>query len=261
VVVLASWTTSGVRGAPLRVTVVVPTYNEAENLPLLVDSILRLPLDIAVHIVDDASPDGTGEHAERLAATNSGRVSVTRRSGKLGLRSAYLEGFKVALASGADAIGQMDADLSHEPARLVAMTKALASADLVLGSRYVEGGSVDPAWPFWRKGLSAWGNFYSRTILGLRIRDMTTGYRLWRRSALEAIPFDRVRSNGYAFLVEMAYLAHLGGVRIAEVPIHFNDRRFGTSKMSLEIQLEAAVRVWQLSRFHRGYARQSVSRC
>lgn len=240
----------------MRITVVVPTYNEAENLPLLTEQLLRLPLNVSLHVVDDGSPDGTGEQAERLATAHPGRVSVTRRHGKHGLRSAYLTGFRAALASGADAIGQMDADLSHDPERLVAMAEALASADLVLGSRYVAGGSLDRAWPIWRKGLSAWGNFYARTILGLRVRDVTTGYRLWRRSALEAIPLDRIRSNGYAFLVEMAYLAHLNGCRISEVPIHFTDRRFGTSKMSLEIQLEAALRVWQV-RAHRRSSRRS----
>jgi dolichol-phosphate mannosyltransferase len=241
----------------LRIIVVVPTYNEVENLPILAAQLLRLPLDVSLHVVDDGSPDGTGEEAERLAMAHPGRVRVTRRAAKLGLRAAYLDGFRAALAAGADAIGQMDADLSHEPQCLVRMAEALASADLVLGSRYVKGGSVDPAWPIWRKGLSAWGNFYARTILGMKIRDTTTGYRLWRRSALEAIPLDRVRSNGYAFLVEMAYLAQVEGCRIREIPIHFTDRRFGTSKMSLEIQLEAALRVWQVGRAHRPSNRRS----
>ena len=140
----------------------------------------------------------------------------------------------------------MDADLSHDPSRLPAMAEALKTSDLVLGSRYVAGGSVDPRWPIWRKGLSAWGNLYARSILGLKLRDMTTGFRLWRREALTAMPLDEIRSNGYVFLVEMVYVATQLGFRLAEVPIHFEDRRFGRSKMSLAIQLEAAARVWQV---------------
>jgi dolichol-phosphate mannosyltransferase len=131
------------------------------------------------------------------------------------------------------------------------MALALETSDLVLGSRYVDGGSVDERWPIWRKGLSAWGNFYARNILGLRLRDMTTGYRLWRSEALAAMPLDEIRSTGYVFLVEMAFVAQRRGLRLAEVPIHFNDRKFGVSKMSLRIQLEAAARVWQVRFTHR----------
>jgi dolichol-phosphate mannosyltransferase len=235
----------------LQITVVIPTYNEARNLSSLVHALLALPLDLRVHVVDDGSPDGTGEVADALHREDPLRVSVTHRKEKLGLRSAYFEGFRAAFASGADAIGQMDADFSHDPERLVSMAKALEHADVVLGSRYVPGGSVDPAWPFWRKGLSAWGNFYARSILSFPLRDVTTGFRLWRRSVLEAMPLDRVRSSGYVFLVEMAYLAYCMGYRFEQVPIHFADRRWGTSKMSLSIQLEAAARVWQVRSAHR----------
>jgi dolichol-phosphate mannosyltransferase len=230
----------------MRIIAVVPTYNEAENLPALVERVLALPVDVNVLVVDDGSPDGTGAVADGLALAHPGRIRVLHRTGPRGLRAAYLEGFGVALEERPDAIAQMDADLSHDPARLPAMARALESSDLVLGSRYIPGGSVDHRWPLWRKGLSAWGNFYARSVLGLHVRDMTTGFRLWRREALEAMPLGEIRSNGYVFLVEMAYIAERLGLRFAEVPIHFTDRRFGQSKMSLRIQLEAAVRVWQV---------------
>jgi dolichol-phosphate mannosyltransferase len=230
----------------LRITVVIPTYNEAENLPSLVTALLALPLDLTLRIVDDASPDGTGRIADELSETYPGRIAIVHRPGKLGLRSAYVEGFRAALAEGAEAVGQMDADFSHDPARLVAMAEALETHDVVLGSRYVEGGSLDPHWPLWRKGLSAWGNFYARSILSLPLRDVTTGFRLWRREALEKMPLDDIQSSGYVFLVEMAYVAYRLGHRFAQVPIHFSDRRWGKSKMSLRIQLEAALRVWQV---------------
>jgi dolichol-phosphate mannosyltransferase len=237
--------------AAMRITAVIPTYNEAENLPTLVSALLALPLELSILVVDDDSPDGTGAIADGLAKSHPGRIDVIHRKGRRGLRSAYIEGFRAALTGGAEGVIQMDADLSHDPTRLPDMVGALASADLVLGSRYVRGGSVDQRWPIWRKGLSAWGNFYARSILGLRLRDMTTGFRVWRRATLEAMPLDEIRSAGYIFLVEMVYLASKRGFRIAEVPIHFNDRRYGTSKMSLPIQLEAAARVWQVRWAHR----------
>jgi dolichol-phosphate mannosyltransferase len=236
----------------LRITVVLPTYNEAENLPGLVATLLSLPLDLKLRIVDDASPDGTGRIADQLSQQHPGRIAVVHRPGKLGLRSAYIDGFRAAFADGAEAVGQMDADFSHDPARLVAMSEALATNDVVLGSRYVPGGSLDPSWPIWRKALSAWGNFYARSILSLPLRDVTTGYRLWRREALERMPLDEIQSSGYVFLVEMAYVAYRLSYRFAQVPIHFSDRRWGTSKMSLRIQLEAAARVWQVRWAYRG---------
>jgi len=230
----------------VRIVAIIPTYNEAENLPSLVEALLSLPLDLRLRIVDDASPDGTGKIADDLAAKYPGRIAVVHRPGKLGLRSAYIEGFRAAFADGAEAVAQMDADFSHDPTRLVAMAEALETHDVALGSRYVAGGSVDEAWPIWRKGLSAWGNFYARSILGMKLRDVTTGYRLWRREALEKMPLDDIQSSGYVFLVEMAYLAVRLGYRVAQVPIHFSDRRWGKSKMSFKIQLEAAARVWQV---------------
>jgi dolichol-phosphate mannosyltransferase len=230
----------------LKITIVTPTYNEAENLPKLVSALFSLPLDLSVLVVDDNSPDGTGALADELAHQHPGRVSVLHRAGKLGLRTAYLEGFASALETDADTIVQMDADFSHDPSALVAMSELLASRDFVLGSRYVSGGSVDERWPLWRKSLSAFGNFYARTILGLPLRDVTTGYRMWRRETLEGLPLHRIKANGYIFLVEMAYLAYCLEYRIGESPIYFADRRWGKSKMSLRIQLEAAVRVWQV---------------
>lgn len=228
------------------ITVVIPTYNEAETLPKLVFALFSLPLDLRALVVDDNSPDGTGRVAEKLAEAHPGRVNVIHRPGKLGLRSAYLNGFQKALETDAQAVVQMDADFSHDPAALPSMVKMLETHDLTLGSRYVKGGSVDERWPLWRKGLSAFGNYYARTILNLPLRDVTTGYRLWRRETLSQMPFERIRSNGYVFLVEMAYLAHRLGFRIGEFPIYFADRRWGKSKMSLRIQAEAAFRVWQV---------------
>ncbi len=225
----------------------MPTYNEAENLPGLVSALFALPLSLNLLIVDDNSPDGTGQVAERLAAAHPGRIAVLHRPGKMGLRTAYLEGIRWALAQGAEAIAQMDADFSHEPARLVEMSAALESgADVALGSRYVPGGSVDERWPLWRKSLSAFGNWYARTILNFDLRDITTGYRLWRADTLRGMPLERIRSNGYIFLVEMAYMAYCLGYQFAQVPIYFADRRWGKSKMSLRIQAEAALRVWQV---------------
>ncbi len=233
----------------MRLLVVIPTYNEAENLPQLVSALFALPLDLGVLVVDDNSPDGTGEIAEALKARFPGRVEVLHRAGKSGLGPAYLAGFQKALQmEGVAAIAQMDADFSHDPAVLPQMATLLENdqADLVLGSRYVPGGRLDEAWPLWRKGLSAFGNFYARAILRMPVRDVTGGYRLWRREALANLPLARVHAAGYLFQVEMAYLTHKLGFRIAEVPIYFQERRWGQSKMSFAIQVEAAIGVWQL---------------
>lgn len=229
----------------MKIFIVLPTYNEAENLGNLVSALLSLPLpSLSVLVVDDNSPDGTGAIADQLAEQYPDRVQALHRAGKQGLRTAYLEGFQVALAAGADAIGQMDSDFSHDPARLLEMAAALQTADVAFGSRYVPGGRVDERWSFWRKALSAFGNFYARAILGFDLRDVTTGYRLWRREALEKMPLNRIRSNGYIFLVEMAYIAWCLNYRFAQIPIYFADRRMGKSKMSFKIQAEAAMRVW-----------------
>ncbi len=242
----------------MQIAVIIPTYNEAENLPKLVSALFSLPLDLRVLVVDDNSPDGTGAVADRLA-TESERVNVIHRDGKLGLRSAYVTGIGRALDEGAEAVLQMDADLSHDPARIPDMVAQLATYDVVLGSRYVRGGSVDEQWAAWRKALSAFANFYARSILGMRLHDVTTGYRLWRRETLLGMPLGRLRSSGYIFLVEMVYLAYCLGYHIGEVPIYFADRRLGQSKMSVRIQIEAAFRVWQVWWDYRGLRRQGTS--
>jgi dolichol-phosphate mannosyltransferase len=231
----------------LRLTVVIPTYNEAENLPRLVSDLLALPLpQLRVLIVDDDSPDGTGTVAEELAEYYSGLVSVIHRQGKLGLGTAYIQGFYRALRDGAQAVAQMDADFSHPPEKLLELMQALKSCDMALGSRYIPGGSLDVHWPLWRKGLSVFGNIYARMILGLPIHDVTGGFKVWRAQALACLPLERVRSNGYAFQVEMTYIACRSGLSYQEIPFYFADRRWGTSKMSFQIQIEAARRVWQL---------------
>lgn len=229
----------------MRITVVTPTYNEAENLPKLVSALFALPLELRILVVDDDSPDGTGQIADGIASQDK-RLQVLHRPGKLGLRSAYLNAFQQIMQGDAEAIVQMDADFSHDPAVLTKMAERIDACDVVFGSRYVENGSVDEHWPLWRKQLSAFGNYYARTILGFPLRDVTTGYRMWRRETLQGMPLERIRSNGYVFLVEMAYLAYCLEYRIGEVPIYFADRRWGKSKMSFRIQSEAALRVWQV---------------
>lgn len=236
----------------MKVIQVIPTYNEAQNLPILVEALFDLNFpNFHILVVDDNSPDGTGDVADALCKTHPNHMKVLHRAEKAGLGKAYIQGFRQALDDGADIVGMMDADLSHPPDRLPAMLDAISHADVAIGSRYVADGSVDHDWPFWRKGLSWFGNTYARTILGLPIRDTTGGYRLWRRSALEAIPFEESRSNGYVFIVELAYLAKLAGLAFTEVPIYFADRTKGESKMSLSIQIEAAWRVWQLRQYYK----------
>ena len=241
----------------MKITVVLPTYNEAENLPKLASALFSLPLDLSVLVVDDNSPDGTGMIAEELSSKYQGRINVLRRAGKLGLKSAYIDGFAKAFETGADAVVQMDADFSHDPAVLVEMSKRIESCDVVIGSRYVKGGSLADRWPAWRKALSAFGNTYARVILGFPLHDVTTGFRMWKRDALLGVPLNRIRSSGYVFLVEMAYVAYLMGYDIVETPIHFSDRRWGKSKMSILIQLEAAVRVWDVWWHYRDLRRKS----
>ncbi len=229
----------------MKTTVVIPTYNEAANLPALVAALLALPLeDLRIVVVDDASPDGTGQVADELARQEPQRLLVVHRPAKLGLGTAYIVGFRLALDAGADVIVQMDADFSHAPTDVPRLLEALATCDVAVGSRYVAGGRLDERWSWWRFLLSWWANsIYTRLILGLKVRDATAGFKAWRRSALEAIDLDAIRSNGYVFQVEMAYLAHLHGLRIREIPIHFADRRWGQSKMNLRIHIEAAYRV------------------
>lgn len=230
------------------ITVVIPTYNEAPNLPAITEALFGLPLPtLRLLIVDDDSPDGTGRIADELA-TRYDRMAVIHRAGKGGLGTAYVAGMTRAIADGADFIVQMDADFSHSPAYIPQMFGVMLAtgADVVIGSRYVPGGSLDARWEWNRRLLSWWANLYSRVILGLRIRDMTAGFKLWRRAALETIGLETIRSNGYSFQVEMAYLCERLGFRLIEIPIHFEDRRIGQSKLDVPVKLESAWRTWQI---------------
>jgi len=226
------------------ITVVLPTYNEADNVEAIAAAVLAAaPEGTGVLVVDDASPDGTGAIADRLAAADE-RIRVLHRAGKQGLGPAYVAGFRRALADGAERIVQMDADFSHDPAdvpRLIAATGA-DGADLALGSRYVEGGGVGD-WGRARKAISRWGSIYARTWLGLDVMDLTGGFKCFRREVLAAIRLETVSALGYAFQIETTYRAVAAGFSVVEIPIVFSDRRVGESKMSRAIVAEAAWRV------------------
>jgi len=230
--------------------IVIPTYNEKENLPILVDELFALDIpNLTILIVDDNSPDGTGKMdgtgkiADDLMEKFPDKILVIHRKGKLGLGTAYITGFKYCLEQGADYIVQMDADFSHNPKKVIELLKRLEEADIAIGSRYISGGSLDENWSIFRKGLSAFGNLYTRAILRMPISDATGGFRAMKRTTLAGIPLDRVKSQGYAFQIEMAYVSYLNGFTFSEVPIYFANRTRGDSKMSLKIQLEAARRV------------------
>jgi dolichol-phosphate mannosyltransferase len=241
-----------------NIMVVIPTYNEADNLPRLIDALLSMSAPkLNLLVVDDNSPDGTGQIADELAAEHPGRISVLHRQGKLGLGPAYIAGFKQALAQGADYIIQMDADFSHQPSYIPKLVATLeAGADVVIASRFMRGGGVDKSWSLRRKLLSWWANsIYVRLILGIPVSDATAGYRIWRRETLIGLDLDRIRSNGYAFQVEMGYVAYRLGYTLGEIPIYFPDRRDGTSKMDMKIPIEAAVRVWQMKVQHQSLTR------
>lgn len=244
----------------MQLTVVIPTYNEAENLPKMVSALFSQPIpDLKILVVDDNSPDGTGDLAEALGKEYPGRIDVLHRSGKLGLGTAYISGFQRALANGAEAIAQMDADFSHPPEKLIELMQVLEDCDAALGSRYIPGGRLDEHWSVFRKALSSFGNIYARTILGMSTYDVTGGFRMWRRETLLGMPLDRIRSNGYVFQVEMVYVASRLGYCFKEVPFYFADRRFGKSKMSFRIQAEAAVRTWQLIGMYRDLKKRTVN--
>jgi dolichol-phosphate mannosyltransferase len=238
-----------------RTIVVLPTYNEIENLPLITQALFELPVDdLHILVVDDNSPDGTGKLADELAEkTYPGRLSVLHRTEKAGLGPAYVAGFKQALEMGADLIIQMDADFSHQPKYIPDLLQAIENNDLVIASRFAKGGSVDETWSAYRKLLSWFANrVYTPLILGIRVYDATGGFRIWRRQTLIGLDLDRIRSNGYIFQVEMAYVATRLGFRVSEIPIHFPDRKLGKSKMDIRIQIEAAVRVFQVMKRHHG---------
>jgi dolichol-phosphate mannosyltransferase len=235
----------------MRPIVVVPTYNEADNIAAFTQALFDLKApDLNVLVVDDESPDGTGKIADELAAQND-RLHVMHRTGLRGLGRAYVDGFRWALAQGFDRIIQMDADFSHSPDYIPAMLEKANEYDVVVGSRYVPGGGHDKEWEAGRVFLSAWANFYARLILRMKVHDATAGFKCWTNKALETVQLDRVRSNGYVFQVEMAYLCQRLNLRVLELPIYFEDRRIGHSKMSIPVKLEAAWRTWQVGWRHR----------
>jgi dolichol-phosphate mannosyltransferase len=229
----------------VRPVVVVPTYNERDNLRPLVTALMAIE-GLQVLIVDDSSPDGTADEGETLAAASAGRLSVLRRSGPRGLGRSYIDGMAAALRTDATHICQMDADFSHDPAALPTLLAATASADLVIGSRYIPGGELGN-WPAHRVMLSTFANWYIRAITHLPVHDCTSGFRCWRRDLLARLPLDRIVSDGYAFQVEMAWEAHAAGGRIVETPITFVERREGASKMSAGVIAESIVLPWRLA--------------
>ncbi|GAB7050336.1 polyprenol monophosphomannose synthase [Catenuloplanes indicus] len=232
-----------------KITVVVPTYNERDNLPRLVEMLSALGLpNLHVLVVDDDSPDGTGELADKLALESPQSLGVLHRTTKDGLGRAYVAGIGRALDEGADVVIQMDADLSHPASVVPVMVEKLLSTDaaVVIGSRYVSGGSVAGDWGLHRKFLSAWANFYVNTILRLGVKDVTAGFKAWKAETLRTIDVASIHSNGYAFQVEMNYRTVRHGGKIYEVPIRFEQRADGVSKMSLAVQIESALMPWRL---------------
>lgn len=238
-----------------KVVVVLPTYNERENITRIVPALFALNIpSFHILVVDDNSPDGTGKIVQDLANDSAyeGKLNLLHRSEKQGLGPAYIEGFKQALALGADLVIQMDADLSHQPNYIPQLLEQARLYDIVIGSRYAGGGSVDEGWGPLRKLLSWWANrVYAPAILGVPIRDATGGFRIYRRDCLIGMDLDKVKANGYVFMVELAFVAHRLAYRIGEIPIHFPDRQHGDSKMSGFIAFEAALRVWQIRFRHR----------
>jgi dolichol-phosphate mannosyltransferase len=237
------------------VAAVLPTYNEAANLPVIVAALFGLPLNgLRVLVIDDNSPDGTGAIADALAEQyGAARMTVVHRAGKQGLGRAYVDGMGRAMEAGAEFVLQMDSDLSHRPEYVPQMLGTLLStgADVVVGSRYVTGASVAREWSWHRKMLSGFANSYVRLLLRLGIRDVTAGFKLWRSSALEAIDLAGIRSNGYSFQVEMNYRARVRDLKIVELPIHFSERAAGESKMTFKVQLESAAMPFRLRRYVR----------
>ncbi len=242
----------------MKLIIVIPTYNEADNIEAIIAELLALPImvdETHILVVDDNSPDGTGDMVEALARRNPGKISALHRQGQPGLGRAYLDGFRRALEMGADVIVQMDADFSHSPRYIPQFLDILArqpQVDGVVGSRYVAGGQLDEHWSWWRRFLSWWANaIYTRLILHLSVKDGTAGFKAWRRQTLEGIGLHRINSNGYVFQVEMAYVAERLGYKMVEIPIYFEDRRIGKSKMSIPVKIEAAIRTWQIRTRHK----------
>ena len=233
--------------------VVIPTYNEAGNLPEITSAIFNLKIDgLDVLDVDDASPDGTGQVADQLVHDYPGRFHVMHRPGKLGLGTAYVQGFQWAMEQGYTYIIHMDADFSHPPEVISQMLALIPTYDVIVGSRYIKDAGLDVQWPWYRRLLSWWANsVWVRLILGTKTRDATAGFKCWTADALQRIDLERIRSTGYIFQVEMCYLAEKMGLRIKEIPIHFAERRIGESKMDAHVKIEAALRVIELRSLYR----------
>jgi len=227
-----------------KALIIIPTYNEKENVPRLVQEIARYQKDVHILFVDDNSPDGTGQIVKGLQENNP-HIHLLERPGKMGLGSAYLAGFKYALARGYEFIFEMDADFSHDPKEIPKFLEAIENYDLVLGSRYIKGVNV-VNWPLRRLLLSYFANVYTRVITGMPVQDATGGFKCFRREVLEALDFSQVGSNGYAFQIEMSYRAWKKGFRIREIPIIFIDRVYGVSKLSKKIMWEAVFMIWKL---------------
>lgn len=224
--------------------VLLPTYNERENLPVIAEHLLAFP-NVRVLVIDDGSPDGTGRLADELAAASGGRLSVMHRTGPRGLGRSYVDGLRASLVSDADVVFQMDADLSHDPRYIPDLIAATATHDIAIGSRYLQGVSV-VNWPLRRLILSTFANWYVRTITGLQVRDCTAGFRCWRREAIARLPLDEIASDGYSFQVETLFLAAEAGCRVTEVPIIFVERRVGASKISGGVIRESVFTPWRL---------------
>lgn len=237
----------------MKTIVVIPTYNEADNIVNLARELWGLGQpDLSILVVDDNSPDGTADITEKLAEENANRIHVLRRPDKMGLGTAYKDGFRWALNAGAEAIVQMDADFSHSPTYIPQMLSQLSEADVVVGSRYVKGGKLDERWSFGRYLLSWWANtIYTRLILHTHTLDTTAGFKAWRRDTLLGLDLERIHSNGYDFQVEMAYVTEKLGYKVAEIPIYFEDRRIGKSKLNMTVKIESALRVWDVWWRHR----------
>ncbi|NDJ52320.1 MAG: polyprenol monophosphomannose synthase [Chloroflexi bacterium] len=236
-----------------QVIVVIPTYNEADNVEPLAEALWALGIpNLSILIVDDNSPDGTADIVEQLAAAHPGRINVMKRPDKMGLGTAYKDGFRYALEQGAKYIVQMDADFSHSPEYIPQMLELIDQYDVVIGSRYVEGGRLDERWGWGRYLLSWWANeIYTRMILRTQTRDTTAGFKVWRRETLIGIDLARIHSNGYDFQVEMCFVTEKLGYQIKEIPIYFEDRRIGQSKMTMPVKIESALRVWDVLWRHR----------
>lgn len=236
-----------------KTAIVIPTYNEVDNLSNITSALIELGIDsLEILVVDDASPDGTGQLADQLVLKYPGKFHILHRTGKLGLGTAYIEGFKWALEQGYQYIIQMDADFSHPPEFVSQMLAIIPDYDVVIGSRYVKGGRLDVRWAWYRRLLSWWANsVWVRLILGTKTKDATAGFKCWKAGALQHIGLDRIRSTGYIFTVEMCYLSEKLGYRIKEIPIYFEDRRIGVSKMDSGVKIEAALRVIELRSYYR----------